>query len=71
VLWEEAGGPPVAGPPERRGFGTRLLERGLAAQIGGEVALDFAPAGLRCRIRVPAAAAGRDVGRDVEAMRST
>jgi PAS domain S-box-containing protein len=54
VLWEEAGGPSIAGPPSRRGFGTRLLERGLAAQIGGAVTLDFAPSGLRCRIRVPA-----------------
>jgi two-component sensor histidine kinase len=56
VLWEEAGGPPLAGPPERRGFGTRLLERGLAVQIGGAVSLDFAPSGLRCHIRVPASA---------------
>jgi PAS domain S-box-containing protein len=54
ILWEESGGPPVAGPPVRRGFGTRLLERGLSGQIGGAVTLDFAPSGLRCRIRVPA-----------------
>jgi PAS domain S-box-containing protein len=54
VLWEESGGPPVAGAPARHGFGTRLLERGLAAQIGGAVALDFSPSGLRCRIRLPA-----------------
>ena len=54
VLWNEAGGPPIPEPPSRRGFGTRLLERGLAAQIGGAVALDFAPSGLRCRIRLPA-----------------
>jgi two-component sensor histidine kinase len=54
VLWNEAGGPPIPAPPSKRGFGTRLLERGLAAQIGGAVALDFAPSGLRCRIRVPA-----------------
>ena len=54
VLWEEAGGPPVMEAPARRGFGTRLLERGLAAQIGGAVSLDFAPTGLRCRIRLPA-----------------
>jgi two-component sensor histidine kinase len=64
VLWEESGGPPVAEAPARRGFGTRLLERGLAAQIGGAVSLDFASSGLRCRIRIPAedgrdAAAGR------------
>ena len=34
VEWVERGGPPVAGPPERRGFGLRLLERGLAMQAG-------------------------------------
>jgi two-component sensor histidine kinase len=54
MLWEEAGGPSIPEPPSRRGFGTRLLERGLAAQIGGAVSLNFAPCGLRCRIRLPA-----------------
>jgi two-component sensor histidine kinase len=53
-VWEETGGPPLGGRPLRRGFGTRLLERGLAAQIGGAVSLDFAASGLRCRIRIPA-----------------
>ena len=53
--WAEHGGPPVSGPPARRGFGSRLIERGLPAQLGrgGAVALEFAPAGLRCRIRAP------------------
>lgn len=51
--WTESGGPPVAGPPRRRGFGSVLLTRGLKGQLGGEVALDFAPEGLRCRVRVP------------------
>ena len=54
VLWEEAGGPPLPGRPPKRGFGTRLLERGLAAQIGGAISLDFTLSGLHCRIRVPA-----------------
>ncbi len=34
VEWVERGGPPVAGQPARKGFGLRLLERGLAAQAG-------------------------------------
>ena len=34
VEWVERGGPPIAGPPARRGFGLRLLERGLAMQSG-------------------------------------
>lgn len=65
VLWEEIGGPPVGGAPARRGFGMRLLEGGLAAQIGGTISLDFAPSGLRCRIRIRAtdgAGAPHDAG---------
>lgn len=53
LRWEESGGPPVAEPPrDRRGFGSRLLERGLAADLGpgAEVRLEFAPGGLRARI---------------------
>jgi len=45
--WREQGGPPVS-PPARRGFGSRLIERGLAAEMGGEVALRFEPEGLVC-----------------------
>jgi two-component sensor histidine kinase len=45
--WREGGGPPVA-PPSRRGFGTRLIERGLAAELEGEVHLAFEPAGVVC-----------------------
>ncbi len=50
--WIEAGGPPVA-PPTRRGFGSRLIERSLKDQLGGEARLDFQPTGLVCRIRLP------------------
>jgi two-component sensor histidine kinase len=51
-LWAEVGGPPVT-PPGSRGFGSRLLERGLARELGGTVTLDFAADGLKCRIDVP------------------
>ncbi|SDE25812.1 Two-component sensor histidine kinase, contains HisKA and HATPase domains [Belnapia rosea] len=52
VEWREAGGPPVLGRPERRGFGTRLLERALARDLGpgGSVTLDFHPSGVRAVI---------------------
>jgi two-component sensor histidine kinase/integral membrane sensor domain MASE1 len=49
VAWTERGGPPVK-PPTRKGFGSRLIGS-LAREIGGEVTLDHAPAGVRCRIR--------------------
>ena len=48
LTWDERGGPPVD-PPTRRGFGSRLIERGLRHELGGNVALDFAPKGLQLR----------------------
>ncbi len=48
--WRERGGPAVA-PPVSRGFGSRLLERGLAADLQGAVTLEFPPDGVVCRIR--------------------
>ncbi|ONG56635.1 hypothetical protein BKE38_05570 [Pseudoroseomonas deserti] len=55
VDWVESGGPRVAGPPTRQGFGMRLLQRGLASQSGMVARLDFSPEGLRCTLRFPAA----------------
>lgn len=52
VEWTESGGPTVK-QPERQGFGTKLIQRGLAQQLGGEIKLDFAPAGVRCVITFP------------------
>jgi two-component sensor histidine kinase len=49
VEWRETGGPPVA-PPARQGFGTRLIQRSLAAEMGGRAELDFHPEGLVCRL---------------------
>lgn len=50
--WQEAGGPPVEAKVEKN-FGTRLIESSLTHSLHGQVELDFAPSGLRCRIRVP------------------
>jgi PAS domain S-box-containing protein len=52
LRWTEAGGPPVIAP-QRHGFGTRLIERGLAHDLCGEVSLRFEPAGVECVIRAP------------------
>jgi two-component sensor histidine kinase len=52
IVWRETGGPPVVAP-ERRGFGSRLLQRGVAAELGGTVEMDFAPTGLICTIEAP------------------
>jgi two-component sensor histidine kinase len=43
--WRESGGPPVL-RPTRQGFGSRLLQRVLTAQVQAEVAIDYDPKGL-------------------------
>jgi PAS domain S-box-containing protein len=50
IVWREAGGPAVV-QPARRGFGTHVLEAGLAHELDGEVAMDFESGGLVCRMR--------------------
>lgn len=52
LIWKESGGPPVE-VPSRRGFGTRMIERGLAAELGGTVTIDFRPEGLVCTVDAP------------------
>jgi PAS domain S-box-containing protein len=47
--WKESGGPLVV-PPSRSGFGSRLIEKGLEADLGGSARLIFEPDGLRCVI---------------------
>ena len=52
LQWEEKGGPPVS-PPTRTGFGTRLLQRSLALELGGEVKLAYEPTGVVCDVSAP------------------
>jgi PAS domain S-box-containing protein len=49
IDWKEEGGPAVS-RPSRRGFGTRLIEQGLAGDLQGSARLLFEPDGLRCTI---------------------
>lgn len=49
--WVETGGPAVR-PPERRGFGSRLIETAFAFQGPGRVQLDYRPEGLVMRARI-------------------
>lgn len=51
-LWKESGGPRVE-PPARKGFGSQLLQRVLAADFGGQVELRFEPSGLVCLLTAP------------------
>lgn len=52
LVWRETGGPPIL-PPDRTGFGTRMIEQVLAQELGGSVHLDFRPEGLVCTITAP------------------
>jgi len=54
--WIERGGPAVS-EPRQRGFGSKLIEGSIAAELGGRARLAFAPEGLRCEIVIPWAAA--------------
>jgi len=52
LRWQEKGGPSVA-VPTRRGFGTRMIERSLATDVGGDVQLIYAPTGVVCVMDIP------------------
>lgn len=52
LTWQEVGGPPVV-EPQNTGFGARLITRGLAAELQGEVKLTFPPTGVVCTIDAP------------------
>lgn len=59
LCWSEENGPPVA-PPTKKGFGSRVIERGLAFELGGDTRLDYRPEGVLCTINIPAPQAGGD-----------
>ncbi len=59
LRWEERGGPPV-GPPTRRGFGSRLIERSLAHDLQGKAIIEFAPAGVICTVDAPVLSAATE-----------
>ncbi|GJD75615.1 sensor histidine kinase [Methylobacterium goesingense] len=50
--WRESGGPPVTAP-QRKGFGSTLLQRVLAQQCNATVTIDYAPAGLHFHMEAP------------------
>lgn len=52
LSWTEDGGPPSS-PPDRTGFGTRLIGQLITYQHHGHVEMEWTEAGLRCRMTVP------------------
>jgi len=63
MRWVERGGPPVC-PPTRTGFGTRMIERGLAAEIRGEVRIAYPPGGVVCTVAAPLSVVVQDGPRE-------
>ena len=50
--WTETGGPSVS-PPQRKGFGTTLIERALASEMQGETAVEYLPSGVVFKCSFP------------------
>jgi two-component sensor histidine kinase len=46
LTWSETGGPPVHQEPEMAGFGSRMIRRSVATQLGGSLVYDWQPVGL-------------------------
>jgi len=59
LTWHERRGPAVV-PPTRKGFGTRVIERGLAHELMGAVKLDYRKSGLVCTLDIPAPKGAHD-----------
>ncbi len=57
LRWEERGGPALTEAPQRRGFGSRVVEATVRDQLGGALDRQWHPAGLLCRIDIPLARA--------------
>jgi two-component sensor histidine kinase len=51
IVWTERGGPPVV-PAASSGFGSELVHRSMAAQLGGTIAFDWSPEGLVATLRM-------------------
>jgi PAS domain S-box-containing protein len=72
LRWAECGGPPVQGPPARRGFGSKVVEATVRGQLGGTVERRWEPAGLVVEVAVPLARieAGEVAAREAAAIPS-
>jgi two-component sensor histidine kinase len=54
--WTESGGPDVKQPaPDKKGFGSRLIEQMLGNDFSGIVRTSYAPGGLVCELTAPLA----------------
>ncbi|WP_093925229.1 PAS domain S-box protein [Sulfitobacter brevis] len=59
LSWKEAGGPKVAGAPDREGFGSQLARLSAKGQLGGAIEYIWEPAGVEILLTVAADRVGR------------
>ena len=52
VIWAETGGPAITEKPVLKGFGSRLIARSVAGQLGGDLAYDWQESGLVVTVRM-------------------
>ena len=52
ITWTERGGPPVEAPAMLEGFGSKLVHRSMAAQLGGAIAFDWSAEGVVATLRM-------------------
>ncbi len=54
IVWTERGGPLVEAGERPAGYGSRLVDRSVAGQLGGSIDYDWSPGGLIVTLRVKA-----------------
>jgi two-component sensor histidine kinase len=52
MVWTERGGPPVVAPSMLNGFGSKLVQRSMAAQLGGDIGFDWSKEGVVVTLRM-------------------
>ena len=52
VVWTERGGPPVVPPTKLEGFGSKMVHRSMASQLGGTIAFDWSKEGVVVALRM-------------------
>ena len=52
IKWRESGGPPVA-KPNRKGFGSTIIDRSIPYDLGGTASIDYKPAGVEATFCLP------------------
>lgn len=53
LFWQESNGPAIECNPRSEGFGSQLIRRSVADQLGGDITYEWRPEGLHVQIRLP------------------